>query len=295
MAKRDYYEVLGLQRTATQDEIKKAFRKLAMQYHPDKNKDAGAEDKFKEINEAYEVLSDEGKKNAYDTHGHNAFDQNGGQHQDFNFGGFSFEGFGGFEDVFSSFFGGGARPNAPRKGSDFQMEIIISFEESVFGRKLKEKFNKFEGNRQVRKDVEVDIPAGIQDGQSISLRGFGGQGKNGGPNGDLFIRVRVREHKEYFREGNDIHLDVPVSCFDIMNENTIKVPSPYGEVDLKLKSSYTSDDVVPITEKGFKSVRTGQYGKLMVHLRIFVPDVTVKEKSAINAAIASNKDKTYEK
>lgn len=131
MAKRDYYEVLGVQKGATKDEIKKAYRKLSKQYHPDINKEEGADEKFKEISEAYEVLSDESKKARYDQFGHAGMGQGGGFGGAGDFAG----GFGGFEDIFSSFFGGGARrnPNAPRQGDDLQYQMTISFEDAVFG------------------------------------------------------------------------------------------------------------------------------------------------------------------
>jgi len=138
MSKKDYYEILGVTKSATQAEIKKAFRKMAMKYHPDRNKDPEAEEKFKEVNEAHEVLSDENKRAQYDQFGHAAF-ANGGGGQ----GGFS--GFGGFEDlndIFSSFFGGGRANNGPRKGSDLQAQITITFEESVFGKTITEKLDK---------------------------------------------------------------------------------------------------------------------------------------------------------
>lgn len=296
MSKRDYYEVLGVSKTADAQEIKRAYRKLAMQYHPDRNKEAGAEEKFKEINEANEVLSDENKRRKYDQYGHAAFEQGGGNSQ--GFGGFNFEGFegfGGFEDIFSQFFGGGARGNHPRQGQDYYSEIVISFEESVYGKKLTEKLEKYEGGKTVKKETEISIPAGIQDGQSIALRGFGGQGVNGGPNGDLYIKVRVRPHKHFVREGNDVHLEMPISIIDIINENTIFVPTPYGNEEIKLKDSYSSNDVIRVNGKGFVSLRSGQYGDLIIHLNIYVPQFSHKDKEKLNKVFEDIKDKTHEK
>lgn len=225
--KRDYYEVLGVPKTASEQEIKKAFRKLAMEYHPDRNKNAGAEEKFKEINEAYEVLSDPQKREKYDKFGHSAFDgSQGGFSGGFQgFEEFNFGSFGGFEDIFSSFFGGG-NSNKPRKGQDFQSQIAISFEESLVGKVLNQKLDMYEGDKKVKKDVEIKIPAGIKNGQSIALRGYGGQGRNGGPNGDMFIQVVVHEHKRFVREGNDIHLEMPISAFDIISQKELEVPTP---------------------------------------------------------------------
>lgn len=294
MSKRDYYEILGISKEANQQEIKKAFRKLAMKYHPDRNKEEGAEEKFKEINEAYEVLSNEDARSKYDQFGHAAFDGSQGQ----GFGGFDFSGgFGGFSDLndlFSQFFTG-QRSNSPRKGDDYQSEIVISFEESIFGKTVTQKLNKFEGNDQVRKDAEIKIPAGIQDGQSIALRGFGGQGYNGGESGDLYIVVRVKEHPHYFRRGNDIHLEMPVSAFDIMLEKELTIPTPYGQETIQLHANYTSHTKVRVPEKGFISIRTGQYGDLIIHLKVYVPELGSKDKKVIEQTAKRTKDKTHDK
>lgn len=288
MSKRDYYEILGISKNATQAEIKKAFRKLAMQHHPDKNKNHDAEEKFKEINEAYEVLSDKDKRAKYDQFGHSAFNQTGGFQGDFS-------GFGGFEDlndIFSSFFGGGARSNRPRKGSDLHAEISIEFNESIFGKTLHEKLDKWENGHKVKKDAEIKIPAGIGSGMSVLVRGFGDQGFNGGPNGDLYLRVFVKNHKQFYREDNDIHLYMPVSFLDIMNEKDIDVPTPYGEVTIALKEKYKAGTVIKIPGKGFPSVRGGYKGDLKVHLDIYVPKMNAKEKNAVNKATKTVKDKT---
>ena len=294
MSKKDYYEILGVSKEATQQEIKKAFRKLAMKYHPDRNKEEGAEEKFKEINEAYEVLSNEDTRSKYDQFGHAAFDGSQGQ----GFGGFDFGGgFGGFSDLndlFSQFFTG-QRSNAPRKGDDYQSEIVISFEESVFGKTITQKLNKFEGDKQIRKEAEIKIPAGIQDGQSIALRGFGGQGYNGGESGDLYIIVRVREHQHFFRRGNDIHLEMPISAFDIMLEKELTVPTPYGNEIVKLHANYTSHTKVRVPEKGFISIRSGQYGDLIIHLKVYMPELSSKDKKIIEQTDKRTKDKTHDK
>ena len=294
MSKRDYYEILGISKEADQQEIKKAFRKLAMKYHPDRNKEEGAEEKFKEINEAYEILSNEDTRSKYDQFGHAAFDGSQGQ----GFGGFDFSGgFGGFSDLndlFSQFFTG-QRSNSPRKGDDYQSEIVITFEESIFGKTVTQKLNKFEGNNQVRKDAEIKIPAGIQDGQSIALRGFGGQGYNGGESGDLYIVVRVREHSHFFRRGNDVHLEMPVSAFDIMLEKELTIPTPYGKETVQLHANYTSQTKVRVPEKGFTSIRTGQYGDLIIHLKVYVPELGSKDRQVIEQTTKRIKDKTHDK
>lgn len=296
MSKRDYYEVLGVTKNANEQEIKKAFRKLAMKYHPDRNKEEGAEEKFKEINEAYEVLSNPENREKYDRFGHSAFDgsQGGfGGFEGFNFNG-GFGGFSDLNDLFSQFFTG-QRSDAPRQGEDYQLELVISFEDSVFGKTTTQKLSKFENGSQVKKETEIKIPAGIQDGQSIALRGFGGQGYNGGENGDLYILVRVREHKHYVRRGNDIHLEMPVSAFAIALQEEVAVPTPYGEEIIKLHEDYTSNTKVKIPGKGFVSIRTGDYGDFIIHLKIYVPKVNHKEIKNIESIRKHSKDKTYEK
>ena len=288
MSKRDYYEILGISKNATKIEIKKAFRKLAMQYHPDRNKEPGSEEKFKEINEAYEVLSNENKRSQYDQFGHSAFNQSGGFQGDFsNFGGFE-----DLNDIFSSFFGGGARSNRPRKGEDHHAEISIEFNESIFGKTINEKLDKWENGHKVKKHAEIKIPKGISSGMSVIVRDFGGQGFNGGPNGDLYLRVFVKSHKQYYREDNDIHLYMPISFLDIMNEKDIDVPTPYGEVTIALKEKYKSGTIIKIPGKGFPSVRGHYIGDFKVHLDIYVPKMNTKEKNAINKATKSLKDKT---
>lgn len=287
MTKRDYYEVLGVTKGASKDEIKQAYRKLAKKYHPDVSKEENAEDKFKEATEAYEVLSDDTKRQQYDRFGHNSF--NGSQG---GFGGFNFEGFGGFEDIFAQFFGGRARSNRPRKGSSYEMQVIITFEESLFGKNITQKLYKFENGTKIKKEVDISIPAGIRDGQSIVVPGYGGQGTNGGPNGDLYVLIRVKDHPEYIRQGNDIHLYVPVSFIDILNENEIEVPTPHGVVKTRLRQSIKSGDVITISGKGFPGVNTRRYGDFKVHIDIYIPKVSAKELKKLNEVLDGVKDKT---
>ncbi|WKX02666.1 DnaJ C-terminal domain-containing protein [Candidatus Mycoplasma mahonii] len=288
MNKKEYYEILGVSKEASKDEIKKAFRKKAMQYHPDKNKDSDAEDKFKELNEANEILSDETKRKQYDQFGHAAF-QNGGGQQGGGFQGF--EGFGGFDDVFSQFFGGGRRSNAPHKGSDAQARITISFLDSYNGTKINEKLHKWVDGKHVVKEVDIKIPAGITDGMSVIVRGYGGQGSNGGPNGDLYLIVHVSSHKEFIREGNDIHIYMPISFLDIMNEAKVVVPTPNGQETLSLKQAYTSGTILRISGSGFNDVNGWAAGDIKVHLKVYVPKMNQKERDAINKAAQKVKDK----
>ena len=289
MEKRDYYEILGISKSASQQEIKKAFRKKAMQYHPDRNKGTGAEEKFKEINEANEILSDETKRAQYDQFGHAAFQNGGGQ-----------GGFGGFEgfdinDIFSQFFGGGRSRNAPTKGDDYQMRINISFMESVNGKTVVQKMDKYVDGELVKKEVEIQIPEGIKDGMSVLVRDFGGQGRNGGPNGDLYIRVNVKSHHSFIRDGYDVHLNVPISIFDIISESVIKIPTLYGVEEIRLNSKMKSNEVITIPRKGFKAIRQNYIGDLKLHLVFFVPKMSPKESSELSAFGRKSKDKTQEK
>lgn len=294
MSKRDYYEVLGVSKTATQQEIKRAFRKKAMEFHPDRNKAADAEEKFKEVNEANEVLSDEAKRQKYDQYGHAAFDPSSGAGQGFggfgDFGGFSFDGFG---DMFESFFGGSR--NRARKGSDFQQRITIDFLDSVFGKTLEISIKKNERGKSRTIETEVSIPAGIDDGQQVVLRGYGGEGSNGGPNGDLYLVVNVKQHKHYQRHGNDIHLTVPVSYADILKEAIIEVPTPYGRETIKLDSKTTSSSTFNFRGKGFPSTRGPFKGNFIVHLEVYVPKAHTKDAAKIIDLAEKMNDKTKEK
>ncbi|MGY6171785.1 molecular chaperone DnaJ [Candidatus Mycoplasma pogonae] len=365
--KRDYYEVLGVAKTASEKEIKKAFRKLAMEYHPDKNKASDAEAKFKEINEAYEVLSDPEKKAKYDQFGHSAFEQGGfGHYSAQDFGGFgNFGGFGGFdfESIFENFGFGGrsrrARDNRPRQGGDITARMSISFKDSILGKVVVQNLTKYEicktcsgkgaekaedivncshcngtgkvnqkinlgfgiVNNQttckvcggvgkeiknkchtchgqkinaVEKEVKINIPEGIKSGQSIVVSGYGEPGINGGPAGDLIIEIYVDRDPHFTRDGNNIYITVPVSIKDIIEENTIEVPSPKGWQFLKLKSHYVSDDIITIRGGGSKDPKGQTYGDLKVKIKIFVPKLSSKERKAIAEILKDNNDTTYE-
>ncbi|WGI36686.1 molecular chaperone DnaJ [Mesomycoplasma lagogenitalium] len=357
MNKRDYYEVLGITKAASEKDIKMAYRKLAMKYHPDRNKEHDAEEKFKEINEAYEVLSDLKKKAQYDQYGHAAFDQmSGGSGFDGNFGGFE-----GFSDIFGDFFSSfsGDRHSSRKRrfnGDDYKASFSISFIESILGTSIKRKFEKFsqcshckgskaesdsdihtckkcngkgvevkvmktpfgaiqnsvtcsicngsgkqitklcrtcsgKGITKEAKELTVNIPAGIKDGQSIILEGYGGPGENGGQNGDLYLEISVKEHKHFIRANDDIHLTIPVSIIDIIAENEIDVPSPYGIEKLKMHENYKSGDVLTIKNKGAKNLKNSRYtGDLKVHLKIYVPKMSNSEKRDVLNSLKDNRD-----
>ena len=338
MAKRDYYEVLGIDKNAKQEEIKSAYRKLVKKYHPDINKEKDAEEKFKEIQEAYDTLSDENKRSNYDRFGH-AFDQsaagqNGGTefYSESNFGNF-----GGFEDIINSFFGGEERSRKRKTsniGSDVLKRIEISFMNAVLGTTISmnitynEKCSSCNGKKgktiicsncngrgvingyrqtifgrmasqitcpkcsgngeiiiskcpscngkgfnKVKKNIDVRIPAGIDNGQRIRLQGKGGSGSNGGDNGDLYLEIIVKPHRFFLRKGNDIHLSIPISSIDAILGITVDIPTIYGNVSLKIPSGTQPTQIFKLKGKGVKDVHN-QYitGDQYVHLLFKTPE-----------------------
>jgi molecular chaperone DnaJ len=350
----DYYKTLGVEKGASEDEIKKAFRKLAHTYHPDKG--TGDEAKFKEINEAYQVLSNKEKRRQYDQFGqtfHGQGPQGGGQ----GFGGFDFSGFSsqgfegsGFEDIFAEMFGGQARGRGrSRAGSDIQVDIEISFEEMVAGVKRDIRFRKLsrcetcsgtggqpgskeescshcQGRGEVRQtvrsvfgtfaqvapcdrchgkgktyaekckecsgsgrvhreeSVSVDIPAGIRDGQALSLSGRGAAGEQGGPSGDLFIAVHVRPHKELHRQGDDILSKLEISFAQAALGESIPVATVEGEVRMKIPAGTQPGEVFRLKGKGIPHM--GRYGRgdHLVTVTVKVPKkLSSEEKRLIEA------------
>lgn len=359
MSKRDYYEVLGVSKSAQKDEIKRAFRVLAKKYHPDVNKAADAEAKFKEINEAYEVLSDDDKRSRYDQFGHRGVDGHAAAG-----GGFDFSGFGGFEDIFSSFFGGSSTKRSrgagrARKGETLQSKITISFMESVLGKTVvlplekhsscsscqgrgaeqasdiitcsscggagvqAQRFKtplgivesnttctKCHGEGQVVKTVcktcrgrkyttqrvntKVHIPAGIKSGQQIIVEAHGGPGLDGGPSGDLILSVMVENHHFYVREQNNIHLNFPVSVADAINNREVRVPTPYGEEKIRLSDNLKSGDILTIKGRGFPDLRSSKSGDLKLHVSLFIPKMSPKERTQVQSAFGANGDTHYQ-
>ncbi|HYZ29202.1 MAG TPA: DnaJ C-terminal domain-containing protein [Thermoleophilaceae bacterium] len=248
VAFRDYYDVLGVDRSASADEIKSAYRKLARQYHPDVNKEPGAEDRFKEIAEAYEVLRDPEKRERYDRLGPNwkaGQDVSGAEGFDFDGGGFrdvrvDFGDGGDFSDFFESLFGsrmggrtrgggfgGGGFREFSTRGGDQEATLELTLEEAVRG-----------GRRRISlgdgRDYEVDIPAGVRDGQRIRLAGEGGQGMGGGPRGDLFLRVHIKPHPRFRVEGNDLYTDLPVAPWEAALGAEVELPTLEGRTRVKV-------------------------------------------------------------
>ncbi|QJC52587.1 molecular chaperone DnaJ [Paenibacillus albicereus] len=325
--KRDYYEVLELGKDASAEEIKKAYRKLARQYHPDVNKGADAETKFKEVKEAYDTLSDDQKRAVYDQYGHVDPNQFGGGGQDF--------GGGGFGDIFDMFFGGGGRrdPNAPQRGNDLQYTMTIEFKEAVFGKEteitiprtencdtchgsgakpgtkpencsvcrgtgqqevvqntpfgrmvnrractncsgtgkiIKDKCSTCHGAGKVKKQrkITVRIPAGVDEGAQIRLNGEGESGTRGGPNGDLYIVLRVKPHEFFDRENDDIYCEVPLSFAQAALGDEIEIPTLTEKVKLKIPAGTQTGTYFRLKGKGVPKLRG--YGNGDQHVKVTV-------------------------
>ncbi len=287
---KDYYEIMGVARDATQDEIKRAYRKLARKYHPDVSKETGAEEKFKAVGEAYEVLKDPEKRVAYDQLG-NQWQQG----QDFNpppdwDAGFEFSGGGftgadaeEFSDFFESLFGGAQgghtghyrtqRGRVKMRGEDRHAKILIDLEDAIEGR-----------NRQVtlripeltkdghvvarERTLNVRIPKGIHPGQHIRLTGQGGLGEGGAPAGDLYLEVEFKPHRWYRVEGADLYLDLPVAPWEAALGASIKVPTSQGTVDLKVPEGSPSGKKMRLKGRGMPSKTPGD---LYVILQVVLP------------------------
>ena len=362
--KRDYYEVLGVDKNADEATIKKAYRTLAKKYHHDMNPgDKEAEAKFKEVNEAYDVLSDPDKKAKYDQYGHAAFDPSAGGGA--GFGGFG--DFGGFDinDIFSSFFGGASggstRRNGPVRGDDITVRLTISFEESVFGCKKEVSYNKIQkcadcsgtgaakgsspktcsacgGSGQVRvqqrtpfgimqtqktcdtchgtgkiienkcpncrgtgfvrvpKKLEVNIPAGIDDGQQLSLRYQGSDGMNGGNAGDLNIIISVRPHSVFERDGDDLYCEVPITYAEATLGAEIEIPTLEGSMKYTIPEGTQTGTVFTLRNKGVTRVNSKVRGNLYITVVVEVPkNLTSEQKNLLEKFAASCGESNYSK
>lgn len=348
MAKKDYYEILGLEKGASDEEIKKAFRKSALKYHPDRNPgDKEAEEKFKELNEAYQVLSDPQKRAQYDQFG--TADFNGGAGFD---GGFDFSGFGGFGDIFDSFFGGGfsgssRRRNGPQKGDDLEYSLSLTFEEAVFGTEKQITITRSEncekcsgsgakegthpktcdkcggsgqirvqrntplgsfvststcdkcsgkgtiitdpcpeckGKGKVRKQrkIKINVPAGVDTGNVIPIRGQGEHGVNGGPPGDLYISLRVAPHPTFKRRGFDIYIDAHISFAKAALGTELKVPTIDGDVKYEVAAGTQPGTVFRLRGKGVPKVNSHGRGDQYVNIIVDIPkNLNSKQKEAI--------------
>ena len=277
-SKRDYYEVLGVGKNASDDEIKKAYRKLAIKYHPDKNPgDKEAEAKFKEINEAHDVLSDKQKRARYDQFGHagvggagDAFGGGGNPFQggNFNFNGqsFNFDFGGGFDDILGSIFGfGGGGARRPRRGADYQTSVTLTFEEAIFGVTKTVSTNDGE-------NIKVKIPEGIDDGMSIRLRGKGGPAPSKDAEaGDLYVRVRVKPHKHLTREGAIILSEEHIGMVDAALGCEIDVETVDGTVTMKVPAGTQSGTPFKLSGHGVPFRADGDRGPHIVTVIVETP------------------------
>ena len=302
MSKRDYYEVLGVSKTASEDEIKKAFRKAAVKYHPDK--EGGDEAKFKEVNEAYEVLKDKQKRQRYDQFGHagvggaagggfggnpfEGFGGFGGQDIHFDFGG------GGFGDIFSQFFGGGTTGSqgGSRRGRDVETNVTLTFEEAVFGAEKNLNITLDaecehchgggvepghncsvcggKGTTRQRQEITVKIPAGIDDGATICLRERG-EAVQGGPRGDLYVHIRVKAHKKFTREGNIILSEEHISMVDAALGTEIDVETVDGTVRMKIPAGTQSGTDFKLSGHGVPHLKNDERGPHIVGVIVDTP------------------------
>lgn len=280
MAYIDYYKVLGIDKTASQDDIKKAYRKLARKYHPDLNPDDKQANKmFQEINEANEALGDPDKRKKYDEYGENwkhadQYEQNGrnpfGGSGRGGFGGGGGSGFGGgdFSDFFESMFGGGGRSSgrnsARYKGQDLQAEFRISFKDASQTQKQTVTVNG--------KSLRITIPGGIASGQVIKLTGQGGQGVNGGPNGDLLITITVSEDATFKRLNDDLYLSKEIDLYTAVLGGEVLVDTLDGKVKLKVPAGTQSETKIRLKGKGFPVYKKeGEFGNLFVTYHVNTP------------------------
>jgi curved DNA-binding protein len=290
---RDYYDTLGVARDATQDDIKRAYRKLARKYHPDVSREPDAEDRFKEVSEAYEVLKDPEKRVAYDELGHNW--QAGQDFRpppdwdagfEFSGGGYTQQGAGAFSDFFEELFGraapGGSahrqyRRDAGRQfqypGEDHHARVLIDIEDSIQGATraitLRMPTVSADGHVSARdRTFNVKIPKGIQAGQEIRLSGQGGPGIGGGPPGDLYLQIAFRDHPRYDVDGRDLIMSLPVAPWEAALGATVRVPTPAGAVELKIPAGSKSGQRLRLKGRGLP---TREPGDLYAVLQVALP------------------------
>ena len=273
MKYQDYYQILGVPREASSADIKKSYRKLARQYHPDVSKDAAAEEKFKEVNEAYDVLKDAEKRQAYDRfgtdwkHGH-----------EFNPGGYASAGFpgGDFSDFFESIFSGGFQQGspfrqAPQKGADHHLKLDITLEEAYRGSSKTIQFSQIpaSGNQLASakmKKLKINIPRGVTSGQKIRLARQGQPAANGGEAGDLYLEMNILPHRYFRLDNQDVNLRLPVTPWEAARGATLKVPTLDGNVELKIKAGVQSGQKMRLKGKGMPGSKTGdQFVEILIH------------------------------
>ena len=365
--KRDYYEVLGVQKGAREEEIKKAYKKMARKYHPDLNPgDKDAEEKFKEVNEAYEVLSDSEKKARYDQFGFAGVDPNFGAGGGGYGGGAGFD-FGDLGDIFGSFFGGGfgggqtrRNPNAPQRGESIRMNLTISFEEAAFGCEKELELDRYEScetchgsgaapgtspetcpdcggsgvvqtRRQTpmgvfastapcsrcggrgkiikepckdcrgsgmvrrRRKIQASVPAGIDNGQTISIRGQGHAGKNGGPAGDLLVTITVRPHELFRREGTSVLCEAPITFPQAVLGAELEIPTIDGKVKYDIPEGTQSGTTFRLKGKGIPALNGRGRGDQYVTVYIETPrNLNREQKEALKKFAEAVGENNYE-
>jgi molecular chaperone DnaJ len=345
MAKRDFYEILGVNRDASDDDIKKSYRKLAMKFHPDRNPDnKEAEEKFKEAKEAYEMLSDPQKRAAYDSYGHAGVDPSAGAAGAAGMGGFE----GVFGDIFGEIFGGGGGRggggrNSVYRGADLRYNLEVSLEEAARGTETRIRIPTMEecdtchgsgakagtqpktcptcaGHGQVRmqqgffsiqqtcpkchgsgkvitdpcgtcggvgrtkkqKTLSVKIPAGVDEGDRIRLSGEGEAGVNGGPNGDLYVVIQIREHAVFTRDQNDLHCEMPISFTTAALGGEIEIPTLDGAAKIRIPAETQTGKVFRLRGKGIKGVRSSVHGDLLCHVMVETPvNLTARQRELL--------------
>ncbi|PLW79364.1 molecular chaperone DnaJ [Candidatus Woesearchaeota archaeon] len=354
MSKKDYYESLGISKDASKEEIKKAYKKLAKKYHPDLNKgDPKSADKFKEINEAASVLTDDKKRANYDRFGtaDEQFQGFGGGSGFDGFGGFGGGDFGGFEDIFESFFGGGGRRSrkkrgGPIPGDDLRFSMTITLNDAYEGIEKEIRYNRLgtcttckgkgaenpddietcemcggagqvtqaqrtpfgvfqttktcptcrgegrtiknpcktcqgDGRVDEKKTLKVDIPAGIDEGQSLRINNEGDAGIKGGSYGDLYVQISIKTHKIFERHGRDLYMEMPISITQAAIGGTIEVPTMKGKSTLKIPSGTQSDTVFRMKDKGFPTIGGSARGSQMVKVIVEIPTTLNKKQKEL--------------
>ncbi len=315
---RDYYEILGVDKSASQDEIKKAFKKLARKYHPDVAKDLpDAEDKFKEVNEAYEVLGDSDKRQKYDTlganwqHGQDFGGGPGGFYGSPGAGGGSYEyhfgGSTGFSDFFESVFGGsggpggadpfggyggrGGRSNAPAAGQDIEADLLVRIEEIMTGATRELRLARPSASGQPGKEttIRVKIPKGIGEGQLIRCAGMGYPGRNGGPTGNLYLKVRIERHPIFRPDGKDLECDLTLAPWEIALGTSVRVQTPHGEVKMAVKAGTAPGTRMRLKGKGLPK-GASDHGDIFLEVVVEFPEKTTDEERELWEKLAEVSD-----
>lgn len=278
MANKDFYSILGVSRQASADEIKKAYRKLAMKYHPDKNPgDKNAEDRFKEATEAYDVLSDPKKKQMYDQFGHAGGPGPG--HQGFQGGGNPFGGFDPradvFSDLFGEFFGQDTQPGRrgrETRGADLRYTLTITLEEAATGTEKRISFVRQRNGKDDPAKLSITVPAGVKSGQRLKLRNEGDGPLGAGKPGDLYVIVDFQEHPLFRRKDNDVLMELPVSFVDALIGTQVEVPTLTGKAQLSIPSGTHPGQIFRLKGKGFPDIGGYAPGDMLIKIIVDVPN-----------------------